>query len=152
MKRDIIRINEEKCTGCGSCVTGCPERALQLIDGKARVVSDLFCDGLGACIGDCPEGAIEIETREAEPYDEHTVMGNIAKAGPNVIKAHLRHLKGHGQEDLLNEALDFLKENNIEIPDYEEEPMACGCPGSMTLDLRKSDNQPHEKVISTSEL
>ena len=79
-------------------------------------------------------------------------MGNIAKAGPNVIKAHLRHLKGHGQEDLLNEALDFLKENNIEIPDYEEEPMACGCPGSMTLDLRKSDNQPHEKVISTSEL
>ncbi|MGA2885626.1 MAG: 4Fe-4S binding protein [Halobacteriota archaeon] len=152
MKRDIIRINEEKCTGCGSCVTECPEGALQVIDGKARLISDLFCDGLGACIGDCPEAAIEIETREGEPYDEHTVMGNIAKAGPNVIKAHLRHLKGHGQEDLLNEALDFLKENNIEIPDYEEEPMACGCPGSMTLDLRKSDNQRHEQVMSTSEL
>ena len=152
MKRDIIRINEEKCTGCGSCVTGCPEGALQVIEGKARLISDLFCDGLGACIGDCPEGAIEIETREGEPYDEHTVMGNIAKAGPNVIKAHLRHLKGHDQEDLLKETLDFLKENNIEIPDYEEEPMACGCPGSMTLDLRKSDNQPHEQVMSTSEL
>jgi ferredoxin len=152
LKRDFIRINEEKCTGCGSCVTGCPEGALQVIDGKARLIGDLFCDGLGACIGDCPEGAIEIETREGEPYDEHTVMGNIAKAGPNVIKAHLRHLKGHGQEDLLNEALDFLKENNIEIPDYEEEPMACGCPGSMMLDLRKSDNQRHEQVMSTSEL
>ena len=51
MKRDIIRINEEKCTGCGSCVTGCPEGALQVIDEKARLISDLFCDGLGACMG-----------------------------------------------------------------------------------------------------
>jgi NAD-dependent dihydropyrimidine dehydrogenase PreA subunit len=152
VKRDIIRINEEKCTGCGSCVTECPEGALQLIDGKARVVSDLFCDGLGACIGDCPEGAIDIETREAEPYDECKVMGNIAKEGPNVIKAHLQHLKGHGQEDLVNEVIDFLKENNIEIPDYEVEPLAYGCPGSMTLDLRRSDSQHHEQVMSTSEL
>jgi ferredoxin len=151
VKRDIIRINEEECTGCGSCVTRCPEGALQVIDGKARVISDLFCDGLGACIGDCPEGAIEIETREAEPYDECKVMGNIAKAGPN-IKAHLQHLQEHGQGDLVNEAIDFLKENNIEIPDYEEKPLACGCPGSMTLDLRRSDNQPHEPVMLTSEL
>jgi len=152
MKRDIIRINEEKCTGCGSCVSGCPEGALQLIDGKARVVSDLFCDGLGACIGDRPEGAIDIETREAEPYDEHKVMGYIVKAGPNVIKAHLQHLKGYGQAGLLNEALDFLKENDIEIPEYDEEPLACGCPGSMTLDLRRADNQPHEQATLTSEL
>jgi len=152
LKRDIIRINEERCTGCGSCVTGCPEGALQIIDGKARVLSDLFCDGLGACIGDCPEGAIEIETREAEPYDECKVMGNIAKAGPNVIKAHLQHLQEHGQEDLVNEAIDFLKENSIEIPDYEEKPLACGCPGSMTRDLIRSDNQPHKQVMLTSEL
>ncbi len=86
MKRDVIRIIEEKCTGCGSCATGCPEDALQVIDEKARLISDFFCDGLGACIGHCPEGAIEIETREAEPYDEYKVMGNITKAGPNVIK------------------------------------------------------------------
>jgi ferredoxin len=152
VKRDIIRINEEKCTGCGSCVTGCPEGALQVIDSKARVISDLFCDGLGACIGDCPEGAIEIETRDAEPYDEYKVMGNIAKAGPNVIKAHLQHLQEHGQEHLLNEAIDFLKENNIEIPDYEEEQSAGGCPGSMTRDLRRSGNQKHEPVMLTSEL
>ena len=152
MKRDVIRIDEEKCTGCGSCVTGCPEGALQLIDGKARVVSDLFCDGLGACIGDCPEGAIEVETREAEPYNEHMVMENIAKAGPNVIKAHLQHLQEHGQEDLVNEAIDFLKENNIEIPDYEEEPMACGCPGSISQDLRRLGNQSVAPVTGTSEL
>ena len=152
MKRDIIRINEEKCTGCGSCITGCPEGALQIIDGKARSISDLFCDGLGACIGDCPEGAIEIETRDAEPYDEYKVMENIAKAGPNVIKAHLQHLQEHGQQDLVNEAIDFLKKNSIEIPDYEEEPMACGCPGSMTQDLRRSGNQSVAPVIGTSEL
>jgi len=131
MERDVIRINEEKCNGCGSCVTGCPEGALQVIDGKARLISDLFCDGLGACIGDCPEGAIEVERREAEPYDEYKVMENIVKAGPNVTKAHLKHLHEHGQTKYLNEALDFLKEKNIEIPDYEEEaPLACGCPGS----------------------
>ncbi|MFZ0011806.1 MAG: 4Fe-4S binding protein [Halobacteriota archaeon] len=152
MKRDIIRINEEKCTGCGSCVTGCPEGALQLIDGKARVISDLFCDGLGACVGDCPEGAIEIETREAEPYDEYKVIGNIAKAGPNVIKAHLQHLQDHDQEDLVNEAINFLKENDTEIPDYEEKPLACGCPGSMTRDLRGSGYETHEPVTLTSEL
>jgi ferredoxin len=152
VKRDVIRIDEEKCTGCGSCVSGCPEGALQVIDEKARLISDLFCDGLGACIGDCPEGAIEVETREAEPYNEHRVMENIAKAGPNVIKAHLKHLKEHGQGNLVNEAIDFLKENNIEIPDYEEEPMAGGCPGSMMKDLRRSGNQSAAPVMGTSEL
>ncbi len=107
MKRDIIRIDEAKCTGCGSCVTGCPEGALQIIDGKARIVSELFCDGLGACIGECPEGAINIETRDAEPYDERTVMENIIKGGPKVIRAHLQHLHDHGQTTLLHSAIDF---------------------------------------------
>jgi len=136
MKRDIIKINEEKCTGCGGCMIGCPEGALQVIDGKARLISDLFCDGLGSCIGECPEDAIEIETREAEPYDEVKVMKNIVKAGSNVIKAHLQHLQEHGQTKYLNQALDYLKENNIDIPEYEEEsPVACGCRGSMAQDL-----------------
>jgi len=138
VKRDIIRINEEKCTGCGRCVTGCPEGALRVIDENARVIGDLFCDGLGACIGNCPEGAIQIETREAEPYYEYKVMENIAKAGP-IIKAYLQHLQEHGQEDLLNAAIDFLRENSIEIPDYKEKPLACGCPGSMTRDLTRND-------------
>lgn len=151
MKRDIIRINEEKCTGCGDCITGCPEGALQVIDGKARLISDLFCDGLGACIGTCPQGAIEIESREAKPYNEYNVMKNIVKAGPNVIKAHLQHLHDHGQDDLVNEAINFLKEKNMEIPDYEEEkPIACGCPGSMTQDLSEnrieSNKEPEIKV------
>jgi ferredoxin len=152
MKRDIIMINEEKCTGCGSCVTGCPEGALQVIDGKARLISDLFCDGLGACIGDCPEGAIEVERREAEPYDEFKVMENIVKAGPNVIKAHLQHLQEHGQENLVNEATQYLNKNSIDIPDYEEKPLACGCPGSMTQDLSPIGEQKHEPMMLQAQL
>ena len=97
-KRKIIKIDEKKCTGCSLCIPNCPEGALQMIDGKARLISDLFCDGLGACIGHCPEGAITIEEREAGAYDERKVMENIAKQGKNVIKAHLEHLKGHGEE------------------------------------------------------
>jgi ferredoxin len=80
-KREIIKIDEDKCIGCGLCIPNCPEGALQIIDGKVRLISDLFCDGLGACIGHCPEGAISIEERTAEPYDERQVMNNIIKAG-----------------------------------------------------------------------
>lgn len=154
MKRDIIKINEEKCTGCGECIPGCPEGALQVIDGKARLISDLFCDGLGACIGTCPQGAIEIEQREAEPYDEYKVMENVAKAGPNVIKAHLKHLYDHGQTEFLNQAINFLKEKNIEVPDYEEEKtFECGCPGSAMTDLSESRVESHiEPQIFSAEL
>ena len=119
MKRKIISIDETKCTGCGQCIPDCPEGALQLIDGKARLVSDLFCDGLGACIGTCPEGAISIVDREAVPYDEKTVMATITKQGAPVIRAHLEHLLGHGQKDLYNTAIEYLIENIIPIPDHD---------------------------------
>lgn len=154
MKRDIIKINEEKCTGCGDCVTGCPEGALQVIDGKARLISDLFCDGLGACIGTCPQGAIEIEQREAVPYDESKTMENIVKGGNNVIKAHLQHLQEHGEDKFLNEAIDFLKERNIGVPVYEEKPLACGCPGSMTQEIcsNSSGSDKSESTILSAEL
>ena len=74
MKRDIIKIDEELCNGCGDCVPNCYEGALQIIDGKVRLISELMCDGLGACIGHCPEGAITIEKREAQPYNEIVVI------------------------------------------------------------------------------
>ena len=116
-KRKIIRIDENKCTGCGLCIPNCPEGALQIIDEKARLISDLFCDGLGACIGECPEGAITIEEREAEPYDEKQVMENIVKQGKNVIKAHLKHLKDHNQTEFYMQALEYLQEKGIDNPE-----------------------------------
>jgi len=119
MKRKIISIDDTKCTGCGQCIPDCPEGALQLIDGKARLVSDLFCDGLGACIGTCPEGAISVIEREAEPYDERKVMAVIVKQGIPVIKAHLEHLAGHGETAFYNEAIEYLIENGIPIPDHK---------------------------------
>mgnify|MGYP006315418271 FL=1 len=67
MLRKIVNIEEELCDGCGLCVPECHEGALQIIDGKARLISDLFCDGIGACLGHCPQGAITIDVRGAEP-------------------------------------------------------------------------------------
>ena len=148
-KRQIIKIDESLCDGCGACVTGCHEGALQVIDGKARLVSDLLCDGLGACIGECPRGAIKIEERKAEPYDEAKVMAGMAKHGPNTIKAHLKHLMDHGQKNFLRQAFEYMEKHGIPDPmegDMEHhkehrkhgpgghEP--CGCPGGRTMDLR----------------
>lgn len=131
MKRQIITIDERKCNGCGKCIPGCPEGALQLIDGKARLISDLFCDGLGACLGECPVGAISVVEREAEPYDEEQVMENIVKAGPNTIRAHLKHLQDHGQKEYFNQAVAILKKKGVPVPKLEEEPCRSGgCPGS----------------------
>ncbi len=120
--RKIISIDHEKCNGCGDCIPNCPEGALQLIDGKARLISDLFCDGLGACIGHCPEGAIEIVEREAEPYDEARVMAVIAPQGANTIKAHLKHLHEHGETELLSQALAYLKKKGIAVPETAARP------------------------------
>ena len=146
MKRKIIHIDEEKCTGCGQCIPDCPEGALQLIEGKARLVSDLFCDGLGACMGTCPEGAITVIEREAGAYDEKAVMANVVLQGPAVITAHLEHLLGHGEHDLYKQAIQYLNENHIPVPRHRipgshpdlgmhGHPSFTGCPGSATRSI-----------------
>ena len=153
VQRDIIKINEDKCNGCGLCVPNCPEGALQIIDGKARLVSDLFCDGLGACIGNCPEGAISVEKREAEEYDEKKVMENIIKQGKNTIKAHLEHLENHGADKYLKEAKDFLKERGVDIPEKEESTKTRSfCPGSKIMDFSREEKNQNEGGKRTSEL
>jgi ferredoxin len=127
-----------------------------MIDGKARLISELFCDGLGACIGECPEGAIVLEEREAEPYDEKLVMERISKNGENTIVAHLKHLNEQGQGEFLAQGLEYLKNHNMNInldflnpinqkmeksnqhePQHQHQHHA-GCPGSMAMDLRET--------------
>lgn len=146
-KRRVITIDEGKCDGCGACATGCHEGALQVIDGKARLVSDILCDGLGACIGECPRGAIKIKERRAEPYDEAKVMEGMSALGPDAIKAHLKHLADHGQKAFIGQALAHIKEHGIpdpregEMTDHKERGNGsghgpCGCPGERMMDLR----------------
>ncbi len=78
--RKIIRIDEEKCDGCGQCATACAEGAIQIIDGKAKLVSETYCDGLGACIGECPQDAIALEDREAADFDAAAVEKHLSAA------------------------------------------------------------------------
>ncbi len=155
MKRNIITIDEELCDGCGLCAGGCPEGALKLVDGKARLVGDLLCDGLGACIGTCPRGAITVEHREAEPYDERKVMeDNIVPKGAATIKAHLDHLRDHGEDGYLKTALTVLEERKIEPPaGYGSVPAAgaqaprghevpAGCPGMKAFSFKAAGAVP----------
>ena len=139
MKRQVITIDRDKCTGCEQCIPNCPEGAIQMIDGKARVINLSLCDGLGACIGHCPEDAIRTETREAEVYDEIAVIQGIVPQGVNTLRAHLRHLRDHGQDDDLRKARAYLARARIEDPlDTTEETgehQHAGCPGSQSRSL-----------------
>jgi NAD-dependent dihydropyrimidine dehydrogenase PreA subunit len=164
MKRTIIKIDEDLCNGCGLCVDGCHEGALQMIDGKARMISDLYCDGLGACIGECPVGAITLEEREAEPYDEIKVMERISPKGEATVIAHLNHLIDHNQDEYVQQGIQYILDNDLDIdlgklknsskknmvtePQKETVKMEMhahhggGCPGSrmMTLDKPHTNN------------
>ncbi len=161
MKRTIINIDEELCNGCGLCVEGCHEGALQMIDGKARIVSELYCDGLGACIGECPVGAITLEEREAEPYDEIKVMERISPKGESTVLAHLNHLIDHNQHNYVEQAIKYIEENNLDfdlskLKNYKKDnslknndmdksniPKTGGCPGTkmMSFDNKETENQ-----------
>lgn len=91
MIRKIVKINEEKCNGCGLCVTGCHEGALQIIDGKAKLVTDSYCDGLGACLPACPMDAIALEEREADDFDEAAVQIHMANMQNKQTPASASH-------------------------------------------------------------
>jgi NAD-dependent dihydropyrimidine dehydrogenase PreA subunit len=168
MERDIIKIDDDKCTGCGLCVPNCHEGALQIIDGKVRLVSDLMCDGLGACIGHCPEGAITIERREAEPYDESKVMDIMVSKGFNTVVAHLRHLREHDEIVFLKQGMAYLIANESKLTFMVDDvkkavhqqnnanvESGCngGCPGSKTVvfdpaQIKMADDQNNRPLQS----
>lgn len=148
MLRDIIEIDEQLCNGCGDCVPACHEGALQIIDGKARLISDLMCDGLGACLGECPTGAMRVVQREAAPYDERQVMVNIIKGGEKVIKAHLQHMLDHNELHYYATAVQVLKEQNIAIPECKAKSQTQSCPGSQSSKLMTED-APAASTISS---
>ncbi len=175
MKRDILKIDEELCNGCGLCVPNCHEGALQVIDAKVRLVSELMCDGLGACIGHCPEGAITIENREAEPYNETRVMEQMKDKGKNTVIAHLTHLKEHGEKGYLQEGVSYLKTHRAELNFNVDEVMSTvhnhgearqiplavnthshqhghnggDCPGAKTMVIEKPDNNNSENAATS---
>ena len=155
MVREIISIDEERCNGCGECVPGCPEGALQVIDGKARLVGEVLCDGLGACVGDCPTGALTVERREAEEYDEARVVKGMLPMGAATVIAHLEHLRSHREFDNVHAALDVIRQSDFDGRDEvlahvralhaDSGPHAGGgCPGSAAREFHPAQaGTPH---------
>ncbi len=120
----MIRVDEEKCDGCGQCLPGCPEGALQVVAGKARLVRESYCDGLGACLGECPNGALSVVELESPPYDEPAVLAHLQQTAPEALDRHLAHLREHAPE-LAEEAKRALANGG------RPEPAACATPPGM---------------------
>jgi len=120
--RDIILIDEDKCDGCGLCIPSCPEGALEIIDGIAKLTAESYCDGMGACVGECPQDAMTVIKREAPEFDEVSAIENMKKA-----------------------ALATAKAESAPPP-----PQFSGCPGSRTMVLEKKPDSGNTQTVSNN--
>jgi ferredoxin len=144
MRRKVITIDEEKCNGCGACIPACPEGALQIIDGKARLVKVSFCDGLGACLGECPQGALIIEEKEVESYDEEGVIAHIRATSPELLEKHLAHLREHTAElPSLHSNTGIATCPSAQVLHWEDGGGETGRPASARSELRQWPIQLH---------
>ena len=139
VRRRIIEIDKELCDGCGMCVPACAEGAIQIIDGKAELVSEKYCDGLGACVGECPKGAIKVVEKEAEDFDPEAVAEYLKQKGKEIIQVRPRNWPV--QIRLVPPNAPFLKDSELivtadcaslvypEIREMiKERPVLMGCP------------------------
>lgn len=113
--RNIINIDEEKCIGCGQCILACAEGAIALVDGKAKVISEMYCDGLGACMGTCPSGALSIERREAQAFNEEAAEKHLAS-----------------RENKYQDGMELKMASTMQKP----KTLGCGCPGTMAEEIQ----------------
>ncbi len=132
--REMVKIDEEKCNGCGLCVPSCAEGAIQIIDGKAKLVADSLCDGLGACLGDCPVDAISIEKRDADEFDEEAVDKRLKELGRDPLP------HDHGQAPVAGGCPSAQVQS---IPASKPVAAAGGCPSARMMNF---DQKPVQKI------
>lgn len=142
LTRKIIKIDQTLCNGCGKCIPNCAEGAMQIVNGKAKIIKDSYCDGLGACLGHCPQGALEIIEREAENFDKKAVEFHLKKTRKKVQKTHKVKTQWPIQLNLVSTTADFFKDSDILLaadcvpatyPDFHsklilEKILLIGCP------------------------